>query len=284
VDYLEWQEETKSHFSLTVLIDSVLVFVHEFNPSNIFKTFTEVIPMDALPKEKFAAVTFVREHRNDERNRWYYDMSLKYFVPTESLPPRDEGITITRELYALTDTGYAEPLHKVQVGDVVKGKITLVVPGPYTDLAVEDFIPAGFEIVNMNLATEDQSLDDSDETEDVYYDDYGVQVNNERSLANTVNSLRAFVGGSLSTEDFRAQGLARRSQSHKDVLRPSHVESHDDRVFAYIERLTPGVYEYTYYLRALVPGTFQQLPARAEVLYFPEVFGRTFGNIITVVE
>jgi len=66
-------------------------------------------------------------------------------------------------------------------------------------------------------------------------------------------------------------------------LRPNHTESHDDLVFLYVEQLSPGVYEYEYFLRALIPGEFQHLPARAEELFFPEVFGRTDGDVIEVI-
>ena len=65
-------------------------------------------------------------------------------------------------------------------------------------------------------------------------------------------------------------------------LYPYFTEAHDDRVFLFKENLTPGVYEYEYYVRALVPGTFQHLPAIASEMYFPEVFGRTEGNTFTV--
>jgi uncharacterized protein YfaS (alpha-2-macroglobulin family) len=50
----------------------------------------------------------------------------------------------------------------------------------------------------------------------------------------------------------------------------------------YVEEMSEGVYEYEYFLRALVPGEFQHLPARAEQLFFPEVFGRTEGTVIDV--
>ena len=48
--------------------------------------------------------------------------------------------------------------------------------------------------------------------------------------------------------------------------------------------MSEGVYEYEYYIRALVPGTFHHLPARAEEMYFPEVFGRTEGSYFEIKE
>ena len=39
--------------------------------------------------------------------------------------------------------------------------LTVVSPAPRWFVALEDFIPAGFELVNTSLATEDDSVDDS---------------------------------------------------------------------------------------------------------------------------
>ena len=41
--------------------------------------------------------------------------------------------------------------------------------------------------------------------------------------------------------------------------------------------LPKGTYEYTYQIRAGLDGTYNVLPARAEQMYFPDVFGRSDG-------
>ena len=255
VDYLKWQHETESHFSLRGLLDGVEIFGFEFSPKNIFETFTHFVAINDLPKKKLLPLAFEKEDKNGRENNLYYDMSLKYYLPVESLPPRDEGITITRDLYDLKDENDTKNLQTAAVGEVVRGKLTITVPGNYQHVAVEDFIPAGFEIVNFNLSTEDQSLNDQGDT----YDEWSEPVYD------------ANYSGDVDTTEQRR-------------LYPTHVESHDDRVFLYSESLEPGVYIYEYYLRAQTPGVFQRLPARAEELYFPEVFGRTSGDIVTVTQ
>ena len=151
----------------------------------------------------------------------------------------------------------------------MKGKLVVTIPSYYQHIAVEDFIPAGFEIINFNLATEDQSL-----LQEESYDDF-INYDYENPSSGTYgSSVEEF--GSYSDYGGKSKKLP------IGILHPTHVESHDDRVFAYVERVSPGVYEYEYFMRALVPGVFQQLPAKAEVLYFPEVFGRTSGEMITV--
>ena len=277
VGYLKWQHESEAEFSLKGVLDGVELFTAEFTPKTVFNTFTHFVGIDSLAKNKMLPLVFNKEDKNGRDNNLYYDMSLKYYLPVQNLPPRDEGLSITRDLYALTDTRNKMSLHTAAVGDVIRGKITITVPEVYQHVAVEDFIPAGFEIVNFNLATEDQSLNTDKEASDEW------SARNAGFVANVYGAVSGVFGTSQSAQLFGRSfdaGGSYSNQTHK--LSPTHVESHDDRVFLYAEHLEPGVYEYDYYLRALVPGTYQHLPARAEELYFPEIFGRTSGDVITV--
>jgi hypothetical protein len=271
IDYLEWQHETESHFSLRGLLDGIEIFGFEFNPSNVFETFTHFIPIDDIEREKLLSLTLEKEDKGSRENNLYYDIALKYFLPVESLPPRDEGITITRELYKLDDLREENPISEAKVGDVIKGKLTITIPDQYNHVAIEDIIPAGFEIVNFNLATEDQSL------KDAANDSYG-----KTDGGNWLSRLTSVFGDSQTAQVYRSRGFGGSYGNNSRDLRPTHTESHDDRVFLYVEEMGEGVYEYEYFLRALVPGEFQHLPARAEELFFPEVFGRTEGGVIEI--
>ena len=48
--------------------------------------------------------------------------------------------------------------------------------------------------------------------------------------------------------------------------------------------LEPGTYEFTYAIRASLPGTFLTLPVTAYQMYFPEVWGRGSGGEFVVTE
>jgi len=58
----------------------------------------------------------------------------------------------------------------------------------------------------------------------------------------------------------------------------------DEAAHFYADRLSAGVHEGVYLLRAAVPGTYTALPARVEVSHFPEVWGRTPAMQLTVLE
>ncbi len=286
IDYLEWQKETEAQFTLKGILDGTELFSHQFSPENVFETFTKYVPMAELTAGKLLPLRFERMSETTPSTNFYYDMALRYYLPAESVPPRDEGITITRGLYRLDDTSHESPLTSAVVGDVVQGKITLTIPERYTDVAIEDFIPAGFELINSNLDTEDATLDD---TEGEYNEFYGMSndtIEKPSLLARAVDRVRSFFQSdtNVAQVQYWSNGTYGRPEARTMKLYPTHKELHDDRVFIFVDALSPGVYEYKYYLRALVPGEFQHMPAKAEELYFPEIFGRTDGGIFTVKE
>lgn len=61
-----------------------------------------------------------------------------------------------------------------------------------------------------------------------------------------------------------------------------HVERHDDRVDLFATRLSEGVHEFKYLIRATTVGTFVTAPTHVEEMYEPEVFGRTATDVIEV--
>jgi uncharacterized protein YfaS (alpha-2-macroglobulin family) len=284
-DYLAWQRETESDFILSLDLDGEKVFDADFNPDTVLDTFTEFLPIDRFKTNTTQRLTFTRENRNNLQNNFYYDMALKYFLPADQIPPRDEGITISRNLYSLDDEGLETPLHTANVGDVLHGKITITVPKNYNFVSIEDYIPAGFELVNFNLSTEDQSLK-TDGRGSVNSKTFAATNENDGFVTRTLNVVRGLFSNQEQTaQAFRAVDTfdyVDEIEAPNRTLRPSFEEIHDDRVFLFTESLAPGVYEYDYFVRALVPGTFHHLPAAASEMYFPEVFGRTEGNYFTV--
>jgi len=64
----------------------------------------------------------------------------------------------------------------------------------------------------------------------------------------------------------------------------SRSEFRDDKVVLFVDVLSAGTYTYTYTLRAMTPGVFHVLPANASEFYFPEVFGRSDGRVLRILE
>lgn len=63
---------------------------------------------------------------------------------------------------------------------------------------------------------------------------------------------------------------------------PSFIDYRDDKVTLFATYLPAGAYEYTFQVRASLPGEFRVLPVHGEMMYFPEVWGRSSGAVFTV--
>ena len=62
----------------------------------------------------------------------------------------------------------------------------------------------------------------------------------------------------------------------------SQSEIRDDKMVLFATFLPAGAYEYTYYIRASVPGEFNVRPLSAYQMYFPDVYGHSEGMRFTV--
>jgi len=228
-DFLQWRKETESNFLLEMLINEKEEGSFDFNPETILEQFEKNVPLQDLKFNQINTVSFLKTNRNNLANNFYYDLSLRYYLPVEQVPPRDEGFSVVREIYSLDDTKNENPLREARVGEVLRVRLQITVPATRNYVAVEDFIPAGMEIVNLDLATEQKSL-----------------------------------------------RLQERELSGRELI-PDFRELRDDRAFLFKENLRPGVYEFDYYVRALIKGKFSHLPTVVSEMYFPENFGRTAG-------
>lgn len=241
-DYLIWQRETESEFTLKVLLDGKEKQSFDYNAQTILDQNSLEIPVSEIGLGSFSSLTFEKENHNDLNNNFYYDISLKYFLPIDTIPPRDEGFSITREFYSLEDKDGENPVTQASPGDVLRGRIKVLVPEGRNFVAVEDFIPAGVELINFNLATENKALLVEEQND---YDWWHNYYNNKK-------------------------------------LRPNMKELRDDRLFLFKENLPAGEYEYDYFVRVLIPGKFHHLPAIVSEMYFPENFARTSGRYFEV--
>ncbi|MCK4781436.1 hypothetical protein KAS79_00725 [Candidatus Parcubacteria bacterium] len=233
-DFLVWKKETESNFGLDLFINEQKQGDFNFNPETILDQFRKKISLSDLKFGKNNTIEFLKTNHNNLPNNLYYDLALKYYLPADQIPPRDEGFSISKEFYKLDDKENKNPLREAKVGDVLRGHIQITIPTSRNFTAIEDYIPAGMEIVNLSLATEEKSL---------------------------------------RLQEKELQGRE---------LRPDFKEIRDDRVFLFKETLKPGVYEFDYYVRALIKGKFIHLPAIASEMYFPENFGRTAGTYFEI--
>ena len=187
--------------------------------------------------------------RTDGPGRLYYTAHLKVFLPVEDQPAVDRGITIQRR-YSLADCqeGIRCPdVKEVKEGDVIRVDLTIIVPNDLYYVVVEDMLPAGAEAVDTGLAT--TSL---------------------LAASPQLSRVRPEENGGYVPWYWDWWNWYSRS------------ELRDEKVVLFADVLSKGTYEYSYTMRATTPGDFHVIPSLAYEFYFPEVFGRSEGRLLSI--
>jgi uncharacterized protein YfaS (alpha-2-macroglobulin family) len=175
----------------------------------------------------------------------YYTTHLHYYLPADHVQALDRGIIVARQYSPVDAPG--SYVTTARVGDVIKVKLTIIAPTSLHYLVVEDPLPAGFEGVDLSLKT------------------------------------TSVVGEPPELRDLTDEQQNRWHRQHGwGWWWFSHSEIRDEKVALFARYLPRGTYEYTYLMRASVPGEFLVMPASAYQMYFPEVFGRSDGARFTV--
>lgn len=285
-DYLTWKREMDSNFSLTVKLNGEERRRFEIDPKSILSSLELSLPFGNLVPDRVHTLSLTKNAKNGLPNGYYYDLTLEYFLPILGTPPRDEGFTITRSLYRLGDTSGERPVSSAKQGEVVRGRIILTVPEERAAVEVEDFIPAGMELINFRLATVDRSLSHFEEFREEGESSPPEAVSQPTPEARgTWGWLRDQLFGWGSAFGKKVEPMpdaAYAPDESKSALYPEVEELRDDRLFLFRGNISPGVYHYDYFLRALIPGEYRVPPARVRQTDFPEIFGRTAGSIFRI--
>jgi len=183
--------------------------------------------------------------RDPGPGRLYYHAALHVSQAVEEVAPLNRGISVTRAYYPVGVDCILEdcvPVDGARAGDLVTVRLTLTLSDSVYYLAVEDYIPAGTEILDISLKTTQLGIPG----DEPYFD-----------------HRNPFIGG-WGWWYFGSPQI------------------HDNRVAWMAEFLPAGTYELTYTLVVLQPGSFRVIPARAWQFYFPEVQGTSAGTIFEI--
>jgi len=208
------------------------------------------VPLEYISSTSPNLLTIQRE---DGLGRLYYRAVLNVHRPVEDVRPLDSGMGVER-VYVDGDcssqpNGEARncpPLSTLQLDSdqTITAQLTLVLPHDSHYVMVEDFIPAGMEILNRNLKTSQQAID-STEVE-VQFDD----------------------------KDPFADGWGW-WLFHEPQIR-------DESILFAADYLPAGTYVLTYILIPLQAGEYRVLPAHAWESFFPEVQGTSAGAVFEI--
>jgi uncharacterized protein YfaS (alpha-2-macroglobulin family) len=233
--------ELNSNYGFSAsLNDTRIASGHARGETQLNPVITSLPISDLYPEDPNALVI----QRDPGTGRLYYTAALRVYRPVEDVALLDRGINVTRAYFTPgADLKTATPVDTTQVGNKLTVRLTIVVPNDVYHFVVEDYIPAGTEILNTNLKT--TQLGENGEPGPLY-----------------------------DPRDPFSQGWG------WWLFDPARI--YDDHISWTASYLPAGTYELIYTLVILQAGEYRVLPARAWMFYFPEVQGNSAGEILEI--
>jgi hypothetical protein len=243
VGYMRASGEMAGDFGWTVYLNGRQLAEGQVSPENIDESHKLSAEIAHLLVDEANRLVIERQAAGAGQTgegQLYYSAHLRYYLPADQVTALDRGLTVARQYTPVDSPG--EYVDTARVGDVIQVKLTLVAPTDLYYVIVEDPLPAGFEGIDLSL--------------------------NTTSVVGEQPELRNVTAEEESSW-YRRYGWG--------WWWFSHTEMRDEKVVLFADYLPRGTYEYTYLMRAGVPGQFLVLPATGYQMYFPEVFGRSDG-------
>ena len=248
-DWMVATGELEGAYNWQVVVNGELLGEGSVARENIDETVELQMKVAELLADEANRVVIERwapEGQDAGTGRLYYSMYLRYYKPVEDVTALNRGIIVSRK-YTLADCDPEEEqcpaITQAQVGDAIRVGLTIIAPSDLHYVVVEDPLPAGAEGVDQSLKTTSV-------------------VGEMPELTRT--DRRDPWGGGYGWWWF------------------SHTELRDEKAVLFATYLPRGTYEYTYLIRASLPGEYGVIPTHAYEMYFPEVFGRSDGGMFII--
>jgi uncharacterized protein YfaS (alpha-2-macroglobulin family) len=209
------------------------------NPTTILST----TPLAQMYLTSPNALIFTREAG---AGRMYYRALLSVHRPVETAPALNKGIAVSREFLDCS-SGQCKPITSWQMTSdptaKVKVRVTVTLPHDVYYFNVQDYIPAGAEILNATLKTSQQG---EESTKVEVYD----------------------------PENPYADGWGWWYFGQPHIYR--------DHILWNADYLPSGTYSLTYTIIPSQAGEYRVLPAHAWLSFFPEVEGTSTGSLFEI--
>jgi len=209
---------------------------------------TATTPIDRLFAESPNALTI---KRSEGAGTLYYRVDLETYQSADEAEAVNRGISLQRDYYLYGNdcpgSEGCEPISSITLDpndptQMITVALTVIVAHDTYNLMIEDFIPAGTEIVNQNFLTS-QTL--TQETITVY-------------------DSRLPLSGGWGWWYF------------------NEPQVYDDHLLWTADYVPAGTYILTYQLLPYQRGVYQVLPTHAWQYFYPEVQGTSEGDILTI--
>ncbi len=148
-NWLIESKEFETDYKYSVGLNGDLLEEGQANKDNLTDTVNLQVQLENLLKEQANSLVITRGRG---QGNLYYSAYLSTSLPVSEIQPLDQGVSLSREYFALDDPKTA--ITEIERGELVKVRLTVVVPAAVHYIAINDPLPAGLEALDASLATD----------------------------------------------------------------------------------------------------------------------------------
>ncbi len=245
---LQGTGDYQADFDFQATVNDTLIAKGTASGTNALNSVVATVPINDLNPDWPNALLI---ERGEGSGTLYYRADLQTFQTAVTADPINKGINLSREYY-LAGEGCpggkdCVPIDSLAlptdgVAPLITVSLSIVIAHDMYNLMLEDYIPAGTEVLNQNFLTS-QTLTETDlpvvDSRNPYSSGWGWWFFNEPQI-------------------------------------------YDDHLLWTANYIPAGTYTLTYEILPYQRGTFQVLPAQAWQYFFPEVQGTSGGDLFTI--
>ncbi len=235
--------ELQADFTFSATLNGAQLATGDVSGTAIFTPVSASVPLEYLSPNAPNALVISRE---SGLGRLYYRASLLLNRPVETVQPLNKSMEVSRAYFDTACKRDCPPLSTLRLAPNSKltARLTLTLLNDSYYVMLDDYIPAGTEILNQTLRTSQQGTDGT-----------------EAQLA-------------YDPDDPFARGWGWWYFNEPQI--------HANRITWTADYLPAGTYELTYTLIPTHAGEFHVLPAHAWQAFFPDVQGTSAGTIFEI--
>ncbi len=245
-DYMQTSGELEGNFAYEIALNDEVLLSEQASPDNITEPLSLTLELADILTTGDNRLIVTQQPGEDTKGRLYYNAWLRYFLTYDEIQARFEGISVARQ-YEGVDSGTLQGTGQL-INSVAAGDVVQVrvrVSAP-TDLT--------FFVLEDPIPAGFEVIDP----------------------ALLTNSQATGGPGGIRLDESETNPYWYDSWS-QSIIR-------DEKVVLFSDFLPKGTYEYTYLLRAIVPGTYNVMPSIGYEAYHAEVFGRSDSAAFEVTE
>jgi uncharacterized protein YfaS (alpha-2-macroglobulin family) len=148
-NWMSASNELKADYAYAIGLNGKMLAQGQATKDNLTATVKLKVELKNLLMETANYLVFTR---SDGPGNLYYSAYLSAELPVESIQPLDQGVGLSRQYFTLDNS--KTPITQSKRGELVRVRLTVVVPAAVHYIVVDDPLPAGLEAVDSTILTD----------------------------------------------------------------------------------------------------------------------------------